>query len=77
MSRTKPTSRSRRFAGACAVRRVSPVLAAVAALVMAGAAFAQQSAGAITGQGSQGDLISIENKSINITRQIRVDATGG
>ncbi|MFM7706276.1 MAG: TonB-dependent receptor plug domain-containing protein, partial [Rubrivivax sp.] len=73
--KNSPLSAGRRLA-APRPRRLSPVLAAVAALLLAGTVHAQQSAGAITGQGSQGDVISIENKSINITRQIRVDSTG-
>lgn len=76
MSRKNPPPPTKRTPAAWGRRRLSPVLAAVASLLLAGAVHAQQSAGAITGQGSQGDVISIENKSINITRQIRVDASG-
>ena len=56
--------------------RRSAICAAVAAVLLSGAALAQQSAGSINGQGAQGDVVTIENKSINITRQIKVDAGG-
>lgn len=61
---------------AAANLRQSAVCAAVAALLFSSAAMAQQSAGSINGQGSQGDVVTIENKSINITRQLKVDAGG-
>ncbi|MCK6396578.1 MAG: TonB-dependent receptor [Burkholderiaceae bacterium] len=52
-------------------------LAVAAGLCLASVAVhAQESAGSISGRGGKGDVVVVENKSIGVTRQLTLDASG-
>ncbi|MDO9285116.1 MAG: TonB-dependent receptor [Aquabacterium sp.] len=44
--------------------------------IMSMTAQAQQSSGAINGRAAKGDVVTVENRGINVTRQIKLDADG-
>ncbi len=50
--------------------------AAAIAVATSPVAYAQQSTGSISGRASQGDVVTAENKSINVSRQITLTADG-
>jgi hypothetical protein len=50
--------------------------AVLATGAMTQAAFAQQTAGSISGKAAKGETIKVENTAINVTRQITVDESG-
>ncbi|HQX08559.1 MAG TPA: TonB-dependent receptor plug domain-containing protein, partial [Zoogloea sp.] len=52
------------------------VVAAAAGLCLASAVMAQQSMGSINGRAAKGDSVSAEDKTIGVTRQIKLDADG-
>lgn len=52
------------------------VVAAAAGLCLASAVMAQQSLGSINGRASKGDSVAVEDKSIGVSRQIKLDADG-
>lgn len=56
--------------------RRSAVAVAASLLLAAGSVYAQQTAGSISGKAKQGDVVKVENKAINVSRQVTVD-TGG
>ena len=56
--------------------RRTAVAAAAGLLLATGAAYAQQTAGSISGRASQGDVIKVENKAINVSRVVTIDASG-
>jgi hypothetical protein len=51
------------------------LLATAAGLCLASAVMAQQTNGSIGGRAASGDTITVEEKSINVTRAVRVAAT--
>lgn len=52
------------------------VVAAAAGLCLASAVMAQQSMGSINGRATKGDTVAVEDKSIGVSRQIKIDADG-
>ena len=56
--------------------RLSLMTLAVGLSLAAGTAQAQQSAGSINGRATKGDTIRVENKSLGLSRQIKLDADG-
>ena len=62
------------FVGSRAWRRT--IVAAAAGLCLASAVMAQQSLGSINGRAAKGDSVSAEDKSIGVSRQIKLDADG-
>lgn len=54
----------------------SAVAAAAGLLLAAGAVHAQQTAGSISGRALKGDVVKVENKAINVSRQVTVGDNG-
>ena len=52
------------------------IVAVAAGMCLASLVMAQQSAGSISGRAAKGDTVSIENRSINVNRTLRIDADG-
>lgn len=59
-----------------ALFRRSAIALGAGLCILSMTAQAQQSAGAISGRGAKGDVVTVENRDINVSRQLKLDADG-
>jgi hypothetical protein len=52
------------------------MVAMAAGLCLASVVMAQQTVGSINGRANKGDVVTVESKSIGVTRQVRLDSDG-